>query len=58
MKILLVVFASVSALLLGGCETSRPLIPDEEYEAMRGPAGHAPDPINYIPQPSTRPAGW
>ncbi len=59
MKILLVVFVSMFAILLGGCESSRPLIPDDEYEALRGPAPHGPDPMRNIPQTqSNRPTGW
>ncbi|HEV2842014.1 MAG TPA: hypothetical protein VGW39_11860 [Chthoniobacterales bacterium] len=57
MKILLVISVSVFALLLGGCETSRPLIPDEEYETYRGPAPHSPDPMRNVPQNRTRMSG-
>ena len=57
MKIPFLFFVSVFALLLGGCETSRPLIPDEEYDAIRGPAPHAPDPAGHLPRGNYGPGG-
>jgi hypothetical protein len=57
MKILFVLFASVFALLLGGC-AEQPLMSDEEYNASHGPAPHSPDYSGVLPQTSTRPAGW
>jgi hypothetical protein len=60
MKILLVVLlVSVSALLLGGCAIDRPLVSDEDYDRMRGPAAWSPDPTAHVPnQQNTRPGGY
>jgi outer membrane lipoprotein SlyB len=57
MKILLVLFASVFALLLGGC-AEQPLMSDEEYNATKGPAPFSPDYSSVLPQPTNRPPGW
>lgn len=52
MKILFVLSVSVLALLLGGC-AEPPLLSDEEYNAVHGPAPHSPDFSNVIPQPTS-----
>jgi hypothetical protein len=57
MKILFVLFVSLFALLLGGC-AEQPVMSDEEYNAIHGPAPNSPDPMAHIPAPSTRPAGF
>ncbi len=57
MKIFLVLVASVAALVLGGC-ADQSLISDEEYKATKGPAPNSPDPMQHIPVPSDRPAGF
>ena len=58
MKILIVLFASMVALLLGGC-AEQPLMSDEEYNATHGPAPNSPDFSGVLPQPaSQRAAGY
>jgi hypothetical protein len=57
MKILFVLFVSVFGLLLGGC-AEQPLLSDDEYAAVKGPAAHSPDFSGVLPQPSTKPRGW
>jgi hypothetical protein len=57
MKTPFLIIVSVFALLLGGC-AEQPLMSDEEYNARHGPAPFSPDPMNKIPQPSNRPAGF
>jgi outer membrane lipoprotein SlyB len=57
MKTIVILFASVVGLLLGGCAEA-PLMSDEEYNARRGPAPNAPDYSANLPQPSTRPSGF
>jgi hypothetical protein len=58
MKILFVVFVSLSALLLGGC-AEQPLMSDEEYNARHGPAPHQSDySTSVLPQTNTRPGGY
>lgn len=52
MKILFVLCVSVFALLLGGC-AEQPLLSDEEYNAVHGPAPHSPDFSGVIPQPTS-----
>jgi hypothetical protein len=57
MKILPVLLVPVFAFLLGGC-VEGPLISDEEYNAMRGPAPHSPDYSSAVlPQNTTRQIG-
>jgi hypothetical protein len=56
MKTLFLLFISVFALLIGGC-VEQPLISDEEYNAMRGPAPYSPDPTAHIPQRSNPQSG-
>jgi outer membrane lipoprotein-sorting protein len=53
MKILFVLIALMSALFLSGC-AEQPLISDEEYNAMRGPAPYSPDFSSVLPQPNAR----
>jgi hypothetical protein len=57
MKILLVLVMSGFALLLGSCAADRPLMADEDYNALHPPAAYAPDPMSKIPQKSDRPSG-
>ena len=57
MKIFILLAASVVALALGGC-ADQSLVSDEDYKAMKGPAPFSPDPMQHIPQPSDRPAGY
>jgi hypothetical protein len=57
MKILLFLVVSVVGLTLGGC-ADQSLISDDEYKAMKGPAPFSPDPMQHIPVPSDRPAGY
>jgi hypothetical protein len=53
MKTLFVLFVSVFALLLGGCN-ELPLMSDEDYNARHGPAPFSPDPTGNLPRPVTR----
>jgi hypothetical protein len=53
MKILFVLFVSVFALLLGGCN-ELPLMSDEEYNARKGPAPFSPDPTANLPRQVNR----
>ena len=57
MKILVVLFVSVVAFLLGSCAEA-PLMSDEEYNARRGPAPNQPDYSANLPQTSNRPPGY
>ncbi len=57
MKIVIVLIVSVMGLVLGGC-AEQPLLSDEEYNAIHGPAPFSPDPMANIPQTSRRPAGF
>jgi hypothetical protein len=57
MKILFVLFVSVTALSLGGC-VDQPLMSDEEYNARRGPAPYSPDPAAHVPQNNPGPRGY
>jgi hypothetical protein len=47
MKIVIVLIASVMGLLLGGC-AEQPLLSDEEYYAIHGPAANSPDPVAHV----------
>jgi hypothetical protein len=49
MKLLLTLAFACGALLLGGCADTS-LLTDEEYERVRGPGAHSPDPTRYVPQ--------
>jgi hypothetical protein len=51
MKILFLLIASLSALFLSGC-AEQPLMSDEDYYNLRGPAPYSPDPTSVLPQPS------
>ena len=57
MKIVIVLIVSVMGLLLGGC-AEQPLLSDEEYNAIHGPAPFSPDPTGHIPQQNGRPTGF
>jgi hypothetical protein len=57
MKILFLLFVSVTALSLGGC-VDPPLMSDEEYQARRGPAPYSPDPTSHILQNNPGPRGY
>ena len=57
MKIFILLAAFVVALVFGGC-ADQSLVSDEDYKAMKGPAPFSPDPMQHIPQPSDRPAGY
>jgi hypothetical protein len=58
MKILFVLFVSAFAILLSGC-AEQPLMTDEEYNAIRGPAPYSPDYSGVLPQQrSNRPDGY
>jgi hypothetical protein len=48
MKTLFLLFVSVTALILGGCN-EQPLISDEEYNRFKGPAPYSPDPTSHLP---------
>ncbi len=48
MKNLFVLFVSVTALFLSGCN-EQPLISDEEYNRIKGPAAYSPDPTAHLP---------
>ena len=54
MKTVIVLIASLIGLTLGGCAVDRPLISDEDYDRMHGPAPFSPDPTGHIPQPNSR----
>lgn len=47
MKNLFVLFVSVAALFVSGCNEP-PLISDEEYNRIKGPAPYSPDPTSHI----------
>jgi hypothetical protein len=55
MKILIVLIASVTGLLLGGC-AEQPLVSDEDYNAFHGPAPNSPDPVAHV-QPTSQFSG-
>ena len=48
MKALFLLFVSVTALILGGCN-EQPLISDEDYNKYKGPAPFSPDPSSHLP---------
>jgi hypothetical protein len=50
MKNLFLLFVSVTALVLSGCN-EQPLISDEEYNKVKGPAPYSPDPIGHTIDP-------
>src|SRR5262245_9275494 len=54
MKTVIVLIASLIGLTLGGCSVDRPLLTDEEYDRLHGPAPYSPDPMGHIPQPNSR----
>jgi hypothetical protein len=51
MKIVIVLIASVTGLLFGGC-AEQPLLSDEEYYSIHGPAANSPDPVGHVQPPS------
>jgi hypothetical protein len=51
MKIFLLLVASIATLTLAGCAQG-PLVSDEDYKAMKGPAPFSPDPTVVLPQSS------
>ena len=54
MKTVIVLIASLIGLTLSGCGVNRPLLTDEEYDRVHGPAPYSPDPMGHIPQPDSR----
>jgi outer membrane lipoprotein SlyB len=52
MKSAIILASICAALLLGGC-ADQSLMTDEEYTNSRGPAPHAPDFSNVLPQRSS-----
>ena len=54
MKTVIVLIASLIGLTLSGCGVNRPLISDEDYDRMHGPAPYSPDPVGHVPQPDSR----
>ena len=60
MKPILILSLLCGALLLGSC-ADQSLLTDEEYHARKGPAPHAPDPMQHVPESeltSNRPVGY
>ena len=55
MKIVIVLIVLVMGLVLGGC-AEQPLLSDEEYNAIHGPAPNSPDPVAHV-QPINRQPG-
>jgi hypothetical protein len=55
MKIVIVLIALVMGLFLGGC-AEQPLLSDEDYNAIHGPAPNSPDPVAHV-QPINQQTG-
>lgn len=57
MRILFVLTILYIGLSLTGCGVDRPLMSDEEYDAIHGPAPYAADPMGHIPQTTATNSG-
>jgi hypothetical protein len=57
MKKICLLFGLCGVLLFTGC-AGQSLLTDEEYDSVKGPAPHSPDPTAHIPVYSDRPTGF